>query len=167
MQEPWAAQRGWDACPCIRPTACPGVRTTYKINSVLLAMSCPYHPCCALKSASSASAATVCTSLPGAGSRPLFVFPEPSDLRGCLGCFSSPIIRLMDLKKRRRRFRLCRFVKSSRTILFSRPFKEKSMCNSQVPLSAGGMGGRGRAVRKGTVGRHSKTLLVFCSQQVV
>lgn len=149
------------------PTACPGIRTTYKINSVLLAMSCPYHLCCALKSASSASAATVCTSLPGAGSRPLFVFPEPSDLRGCLGCFSSPIIRLTDLKKSRRRFRLCRFVKSSRTILLSRPFKEKSMCNTQVPLSAGGMGGQGRAVCKGTAGWHSKTLLVFCPQQVV
>lgn len=121
------------------------MRTTYKINSLLLAMSCPYHPCCALKSASSASAATVYTSLPGAASRPPFVFPDPSDLRGCLGCFSSPIIRLMDLKKSRRHFRLCRFVKSSRTILFSRPFKEKSMCNSQVPLSAGGMGGQGRA----------------------
>lgn len=106
-------------------------------------MSCPYHLCCA--SASSASTLTVCSSLPGAGSRPLFVFSKPSHVCGCLGYFSSPIIRLMDLKKSRRHFRLCRFVKSSRTILFSRPFKEKSMCNSQVPLSAGGIGGQGRA----------------------
>lgn len=62
------------------------------------------------------------------------VFAEVSVSHGQLGCFSSPLIRPVDLRRSRSCFNLRGFVKSSRTIWFSRPFKEKSMTVIQKSL---------------------------------